>query len=265
MLTISDAIDAIQNKLPATSFQRFKTFLDKTGFRKHDKCIVSFFLLPINDRARFLDFSNTNWSSDSTKKNAISAVSSALDTDIIKKQYTKEQYDDIKKALAECMASVGKKNTTQHEEHADDVNIDDVNIDDDVTSDDIDSIHSSGNNDDLISSIELIHQELTHFRSNISSISSFAKSVHDRFNDSFTQIELERNQLKEENKALAKQLALASKANNASAIITSLLYSIDILLALYKDSCQSLKTYEAFEAIIRKQIDQHVQLLQPTK
>lgn len=246
MLKLSDALESIKMKLPSTTFQRFTSYLDMTGFRKHDKCIIPFFLLPINDREKFMDFSKTNWNSDNTKRNAISAVSSALDTDIVKQKLKPEQYEDIKKALQECML-LCKSNKGIH------------NIQD---------IHNTNNNDyienienideqNLVDTMDIIHKELKHFGSNLSSIANFNKSVHEHtsiLNNKIQQLELERDQLKEENLKLVNQLALASNSNNALSILTSLKYSIDILLALYKDSCQSPKTYETFEAIIRKQI-----------
>lgn len=269
MLPISDALKSLQKDMNKQMFDRLVAYIKLTGFVKHDKCITRFFLLPIEDRPKFLDFSKSNWNSDSTRRNAISAVSSALDTPIIKNQFDQQQYSLLKKTIQECMASVSVSKPNTSQVAADEVpaqqNVDILTVIQDQPAIDNQAIEQSDDHTDF-DRFDVIHKEVQQYAHSLANISKFANFVQDQnriLNDKIKQVELECNQLKEENKVLLKQLAIFSKSNNSMAIITSLQYSIDILLALYKDSCPSLKTYEAFEAIVRKQIDHQIQLLQP--
>lgn len=257
-------------------------YLQATGFVKQDRDIMEFFNLPITSQAKFMDFSNTNWKSASTKKNGISAVSSALDTHAIKSRLPPKQYAAIKEKLKQYMNEVtnvqvdgGTINNTLEEVHLEQVqdtidnheqealetqNEPEIIIPDNEIIQDEDAAGIESDSDfEVDEAINVVHKEVKQQSHTLSKMFELMTCNHAR-NTTLQKQVLELQQkcakLEEENKMYAKQLAVASNSNTAINLITSLQYSIEMLLTLYKHACPSKQSYEDFETIVRSQIDQ---------
>lgn len=245
MITITDAFSAIKQHIPDKSFDRFKIYVSKHGFTNKDSNIIPFFHMPVTAKDTFLDYTKIpTWKLANSWKNGVSAVSTALDTPLIKKAIGDDDYKKIKDALKVCYNAaqnpthvpkdtMHNERTTDKPIEEDDPAFDDVGSDgEDVVTDKEDAKRM----EQVINGRGNPHEQVHALRSKCDRLEQENAKLHARID------------------ALEHNLALFETGIDSYHYVSTLQYTVDMLLAQYEMCCPSEKLFRNIKSIVERQI-----------